>query len=129
MEAGSPVTAAPPPSDTGRGRASGGWRALGILLVLALAFAAVVMFAAMTDISDTPLEDDCVPPVCTEYFDGSSAEKAATVGLGYASGTVAGIGALLALYFVVTGRRGHTALLVAVGAVLLGGLSILISAI
>ena len=132
--AGTPAPAAPPPpppttTSSAEENAGGGWRALGVLLALALAFAAAVMIVAMAEISDTPLQKDCTPPACTEYFDGSSGEKTATVVLGYASGAVAAVGALLALFFAFTGRRGRTVLQVAGVAVLLGAVSILISAI
>ena len=39
-------------------KAGGGWRALGVVLALALAFACAVMVIAMADIGDTPTCDD-----------------------------------------------------------------------
>src|SRR5688500_2632551 len=79
-----PATPPPPPPTSpvteDDGKAGGGWRALSVILFLALAFACAVMIIAMADIADTPIEEDCVPPPagdCTEYFDGSSAQKTA----------------------------------------------------
>jgi hypothetical protein len=121
----------PPPASADEEQASGGWRAIAVLLALALAFAGAVMIAAMIDISDKPTGlADCVrTPGCTEYFDGSSAQKAITVALGFACGGVAAIGVLFSLYFVFTGRRGRTLLQIVGAAVVLGALSIVIGSV
>jgi membrane-associated PAP2 superfamily phosphatase len=113
-------------------RAGGGWRALAVVLALALAFACAVMVIAMADISDTPIQKDCVTPPagsCTEYFDGSSAQKTATLVLGWPSGVIAGIAALVALFFAATGRQGRLLLQLTGAAIVLGAASILIGSV
>ena len=122
----------PPPAATDADdRASGGWRALGVLLALALAFAGAVMIVAMAEIADKPtgLEDCLSTPGCDEYFDGSSAQKAATLVLGFASGFFAAVGVLFSLYFAATGRRGRQLLWVVGVAIALGVLSIVIGSV
>jgi hypothetical protein len=96
-----------------------------------LAFGCAVMLVAMSDIGGTPTcqemsaaaasassDDDC--------FSISSLRKAITLGLGWSGGAIAGLAALAALGFAITGRRGRLALWLAGLAVLLGGISILI---
>ena len=124
----------PPPTATEDDKAGGGWRALSVILFLALAFACAVMIIAMADIADTPIEKDCIADnaagqVCTEYFDGSSAQKTATLVLGFPSGVLAGIAALVALYFAATGRRGRLLLQLTGAAIALGVVSILIGSV
>jgi hypothetical protein len=129
----SPPPPPPPPPAADDDRASGGWRALGVVLALALAFACAVMVIAMLDIGDTPIQKDCVTPLeggtCTEYFDGSSAQKTVTLVLGWPSGVIAGLAALLALAFAVTGRYGRLLLQLTGAAIVLGAASILIGSV
>jgi hypothetical protein len=136
--AATPATPPPPPppppatAEVDDGKASGGWRALSVVLFLALAFACAVMIIAMADIADTPIQKDCHPPPtgdCTEYFDGSSAQKTITLVLGWPSGVLAGIAALVALYFAATGRRGRLLLQLTAAAIVLGAVSILIGSV
>jgi hypothetical protein len=118
----------PPPAvtETETEKPSGGWRALAVLLGLALLFAGAVMIAVMVDLNDTPLKDACAAdPSCTEYYDGSDTAKTITMILGFASGAFAGIGALVAFYFAATGRRGRLLLQLTAAAVLLGALSLI----
>jgi hypothetical protein len=129
-----PAAAPPPPTAPAEETASGGWRALGVLLALALAFACAVMVIAMADIGDTPTCDDVLSgkaalPSDNECFDGSSTQKTINLVLGWPSGVLAGIAALFALYFAATGRRGRTMLQVVAVAVVLGALSIGIGSI
>jgi len=136
-----PPPAPPPPSPPGAGdsgKASGGMRALGVLLALVLAFGAAVMIAVAIDIGDTETCDDFLEQVTSgervldlddECFEGSSAQKAISVVLAWASGIVGVLAVLLALMFAVTGSRGPLLARVAVAAVVLGGLSILIGSI
>jgi hypothetical protein len=129
-----PPAATPPPPQSGvavdEERAGGGWRALGVLLALALLFAGAVMIIAMAEISDTPLLDACqADPTCTEYFDGSSAQKTIAVVFGFISGALAAVGALIALYFAATGRRGRLLLQVTGAAIAFGALSLLIGSV
>jgi hypothetical protein len=122
-----PVTSAPEEE-----KAGAGWRILGILLALALAFASAVMIVAMIDISGTPVFDDCITPPegdCTEYFDGSSGQKVISVILGFVSGALAGVGALLALYFAATGRSGRLMLQITGAAIAFGAASIVIGSV
>jgi hypothetical protein len=135
--AATPPPPPPPPAgttDADDGKAGGGWRALGFILFLALAFACAVMAIAMADIGDTPLHKDCIAENaqgghCTEYFDGSSAQKTATLVLGWPSAVLAGIAALVALFFVFTGRRGRLLLTLTGAAIALGAISILIGSV
>ncbi len=125
----------PPVAPGGEQKASGGWRVLAIILFLALAFACAVMVIAMGDISDTPRCDDpaalakAIAEGETECFDGSSGQKTATLVLGWPSGVLAGVAALLALYFAATGLRGRLLLTTTGAAIVLGALSILIGSI
>ena len=127
-----PAAAPPPPPPTAAiddDKASGGWRALGVVLALALAFACAVMVIAMADIGDTPTCDDVLSgeaalPSDNECFDGSSGQKTASLVLGWPSGVIAGIAALFALYFAATGRRGRLLLQMVGVAIVLGALSI-----
>jgi hypothetical protein len=119
----------PPPATTATEteKPSGGWRALAVLLGLALLFAGAVMIAVMVDLGDTPLKDACAKdPSCSEYFDGSDSTKTITLVLGYASGAAAVIAALLAFYFAATGRRGRLLLQLTGAAIVLGALALII---
>jgi hypothetical protein len=111
---------------------------LAVLLALALAFACAVMVIAMADIGGTPRCDDPAaieaerqenPGEVIECFDGSSAQKAITLILGWPSGILAGIAALVALFFAATGRHGRLLLQLTGAAIVLGVLSILIGSI
>ena len=128
----------PPPPGAGpadEGKAGGGWRALAVVLALALTFACAVMVIAMADIGDTPRCDDpegiaqAIAEGETECFDGSSAQKTITLILGWPSGILAGIAALVALFFAFTGRQGPLLLRLTGAAIVLGVLSILIGSI
>ena len=113
-------------------------RALGVLLALVLAFGAAVMILVAIDIGDTSTCDEffddvasgnVVPDLDDECFDGSSAQKAVSVALAWASGIVGGLAVLVALMFAVTGTRGGLLARVAGAAVVLGALSIGIGSI
>jgi hypothetical protein len=131
---GSPPPPPPPAPPAADDRASGGWRALAIVLFLALAFACAVMVIAMADIGDTPTCDDILSgqaaiPADGECFDGSSGQKTAALVLGWPSGVLAGLAALVALIFAATGRRGSLLLQLTVAAIVLGAISILIGSL
>jgi hypothetical protein len=124
----------PPAPPAAEGKATGGWRALGIVLALALAFACAVMVIAMADIGETPTCDDVLSgeaalPEDGECFDGSSTQKTISLILGWPSGVLAGIAAVLALFFAATGRQGRLVLQLTGAAVVLGALSILIGSV
>ena len=103
-----------------------------MLLALALAFACAVMVIAMVDIGETATCDDpqgIIESGKNECFDGSSGQKTASLILGWPSGVLAGIAALVALYFAATGRRGRLLLQLTGAAIVLGALSIVIGSI
>jgi hypothetical protein len=117
-------------SSLGQGRTSVGWRVAGVLLAPVLAFGCAVMLVAMSDIGGTPTcEELKAANGVGECFSGSSLQKSITLGLGWASGALAGVAALAALTFVITGRRGRLALQFAAVAIVVGGLGILIGSI
>jgi hypothetical protein len=131
-------TQPPPPGGAGppdEGEPSAGWRILAVLLALVLAFAAAVMIVAMVDIGGTPRCDDpealaeAVAEGEDECFDGSSAQKTISLVLGWPSGILAAIAALVALFFAFTGRSGRLVLQLTGAAVFLGVLSILIGSV
>ena len=114
-------------SSLGQGRTRVAWRVVGVLLAPVLAFGCAVMLVAMSDIGGTPTCEDLeATNSAGECFSGSSLQKGITLGLGWPSGVLAGVAALAALAFVITGRRGRLALQLAALAIVLGGLSILI---
>ena len=88
---------------------------LGVLLALALCFACAVMVAAMSDIAGTPTCHDisagqAAIPSSGECLSGSSLQKAITLGIGWPSGVIAGLGGLVTLAFAITGRLARLAL-------------------
>jgi hypothetical protein len=128
----------PPEAPSDDDKATTGWRLLGVLLALALAFACAVMVIAMLDIGDTPRCDDPAAleeeraetdDLVIECFDGSQAQKVISLVLGWPSAILAGIAALVALFFAATGRQGQLLLRLTGTAIVLGGLSILIGSI
>jgi hypothetical protein len=113
---------------------SGGWRALAIVLALALAFASAVMVIAMLDIGETPTCADVRSgeeplPEDRECFEGSSEQKGASLVLGWPSGVLAGVAAVLALVFAATGRYGRLLVQLTAAAIALGGISILVGSV
>jgi hypothetical protein len=150
MEAsGTPGTPPPPSGQTGDAppapppppavpddeqKATAGWRALAVVLFLALAFACAVLVIAMSDIGSTPTCDDVLSgkaqlPSDNECFDGSSAQKTISLVLGWPSGVLAGIAALVAVFFAATGRQGSLLLTLTGAAIVLGALSILVGSL
>jgi hypothetical protein len=148
MEASGPPPPEPPQPPPPSGAPSEaementGWRLLGVLLALALAFACAVMVVTQVDIGDTPRCDDFAAVEeernrelaeggdgVVECFDGSQAQKVISLVLGWPSAILAGIAALVALFFAATGRQGPLLLRLTGTAIVLGGLSILIGSI
>ena len=129
----SPQAAPPPPppaparTETDDDKASGLWRALGVVLGLALLFAGAVMIAVAVDLADTPIGVAAcqAEPGCTEYFDGTSTERTIQVVLAGISGALAGIAALVAFAFAATGRRGALLLRLTGAAIAVGVLAII----
>ena len=133
-EPAQPPPPPPPPAASADQKPSGGWRALAVLLALALAFASAVMVIAMSDIGSTPTCEDVLTgqaalPSDGECFDGSSTKKTISLILGWPSGVLAGLAALLAIYFAATGLRGRLVLQMTGAAVVLGALSIIVGSI
>jgi hypothetical protein len=132
-----PAQPPPPPPETrtsGPGAQGAGWRLLAIVLALALAFAAAVMIIVAVDIGDTATCEDvrageALPNDEGECYDGSSTAKTIQVALAWPSGVLAGLAALVALYFAVTGLRSRLLLQLTGAAIVLGALSILIGAL
>jgi hypothetical protein len=146
MQAGTPQPEPQPASSPTRssepsandGKPDGIWRALGIALAVALAFACAVMIMVMADIGGTPR---CDAPAAiaqereetgtleVQCFDGSQLQKTVSLLLGWPAGIIAGIAALVALFFAATGRRGELMLRLTGSAIVLGALSILIGSL
>ncbi len=107
---------------------------LAVVLALALAFACAVLVAAMADIGSTPTCDSVLSgeepvPSDGECFDGSSGQKTASLVFGWPSAVLAGIGAVVALFFAATGRSGRLLLQLTAAAIVLGAAAILIGSI
>jgi hypothetical protein len=137
MEAGGKPPEAPqtaPSTPTGEAERMGGqWRWLGVLLALALAFAAAVMVVRVVEIGDLPRCDDQAAidaksaetgEAQIDCFKGSQTKKTISVAAGWPSGAVAAVASLLALYFAATGRRGPLLLRLTTAAIVLGAISI-----
>ena len=92
-----PAPPPPPPSPgTSTEKASGGMRALGIVLALVLLFGAAVMIVAAGEIADTPTAEEVTSgeeqlPSDGKVFDGSEGKRSVTTALMYASGVVGAI--------------------------------------
>jgi hypothetical protein len=115
-------------------RGGGASRALAVVLFLILLLGAAIMIIAAADIagttlcSDVTLQDARLDPN-GECFDGSSIQKVVSVALGFASGAVGVIAALLAIAYTFTGRRGRLVVIGTVAAVVLAGASILVGSL
>jgi len=109
-------------------------RALAVLGILVIAFAAAVMIAVMVDIGGTPTCDDTprasiAPGESVECFSGSSTQKTVSLVLGWPSGVLAAIAAVLLTLYAMTGRRGRLAVQAIGLALILGALSIAIGSV
>jgi hypothetical protein len=125
----SPQPPAPTPAAAPDGKASGGIRALAVVLALILAFGAAVMIVVGLDVNDLASCENPEEVIASgelECFEGSEGIKPVVVGLAIASGVVGGVGALLGLAFAVTGRRGRLFAQAAVAAVVLAALALII---
>jgi hypothetical protein len=146
MQAGTPqpeprepsAPGAPPEPSADEDKADVPWRILGVVLALALGFAAAVMIVVMVDIGGTPRCDDPeaiarereeTGELVVECFDGSQLQKAASLVLGWPAGVIAAIGALVALVFAASGRHGRPMIWLTGAAIVLGGLSILVGSV
>jgi hypothetical protein len=109
-------------------------RALAVLGALVLAFACAVMIAAVTDIGRTPTCADVQSgkaslPSDHQCFDGGSTKKVITQVFMWPGGVLAGVAAILALAFAVTGRNGRWVLMAVALAIVLSGLGLLIGSV
>ena len=120
-------------SSGGQGTGEAVWRALAVLLFLVLAFGCAILIVSMVDIGETPTCHDVrfngASPNDGQCFSGSSLQKTISLVLGYPSGVIAGVAALLALGFAITGRRGRLTVALTALAVCLGALGILIGSL
>ncbi len=101
---------------------------------LVLAFASAVLIAAIVDIGNTPTCADVQSgkaslPSDRTCFDGGTTKKTVTEILVWPGGVLAGIAALLALAFAITGRNGRRLLWVVALAIVLSGLGLLIGSV
>ena len=113
----------PPPTTTEPEKAGGGWRALAVVLAIALAFGALVMFLVPINPDDTPR---CEQSIGGECFDITKTQQTIQNVFAVLAGFAAAAAALLALYFAATGRRGDLLRRVAIVAVCLGVVTFLI---
>jgi hypothetical protein len=108
-------------------------RALAVVGFLVLAFACAVLISAIVDIGRTPTCADVnagnAQPYQGHCFDGGSAKKTITEVLVWPGGVLAGVAALLALAFAITGRNGRRLLWVVALAIVLAGLGLLIGSL
>lgn len=113
-------------------------RELGWVAAAGLAAAAILMVIWTTNIGEYPPCGDTTAvqnereesgDLVVECFDGSQGRSDATVATGWASAALAGIAALVALFFAATGRRGELLPSLAGAAIVLGGLSLLLGSI
>lgn len=121
----------PPPASAANGDegAGAGLRILGAILALVLAFGAAVMIIASGEIADTPTleEVEAGEPLNEgKYYDGSETNRTISTILGYASGVIGGIGALIGFYFAATGKRGRLFAQAAVVAVILAAIALIL---
>ena len=120
-------------SSRGQDKGETVWRALAALLFVVLAFGCAVMIVSMVDISGTPTCHDVqfggAVPHDGECFSGSSLQKAVSLALGFPSGVLAGVAAVLALLFAITGWRPRLTAALAASAIVLGTLSIVIGSV
>jgi hypothetical protein len=124
----------PPPPATDRVEDKPGvvWRVLGFVLFIVLAFACAVLAVVMVDLAAGPLcKDVAFTPLgpVEDCYDVSSAGRIASEIFGWPATILAGFGALLALAFTFTGRRGQLLLRVTGATVVLGAITLLVDQI
>lgn len=121
---GSGTAPPPPPTYTERDdKASGGWRALAVLLALVLAFGAAVMIVLALNPDNTPRCEQFVSGEVAgggECYDLTETQQLIQNIFAIPAGVLGALGALLALYFAATGRQGRLLVRLTVAAVVLG---------
>ena len=108
-----------------------GTRVLTLVLAGALAFACVVMVMNMLSLGDTPTCADVQARVAEPNEDGecyydSSTAKMVQMLFGWLSGALAGLAALVGLYYAFTGLRSRLLLQLTAAAIAFGAVSIVI---
>jgi len=124
-------TAPPPPPATASadGKASGGWRALAVVLALVLAFGAAVMFVVAINPDDTPRCEQFVSGEVAgggECYDITETQQLIQNIFALPAAVLGALGALLALYFAATGRQGRLLVRLAGAAVVLGVAAVIV---
>ena len=122
-----PPAPAPPPADD---KASGGMRALAVLIGLVLLFAAIFAFVFISNPDDTPRCDQiALAQAAGECFDITKTQQTVSSVLMAPAGALALAAGLLGFVVAVTGRRGELMVRLGVGALVLGGLAVLVNQI
>ena len=128
-------TESPPPpyspAGSGDDKASGGMRALAILLALVVAFGTAVVIVVMVDIGDSPRCADVQTPFgpSEDCYDHGAAQEVIALILGWAGGILGAAAVLAGLIAGITGRGMRRFAQLTGGAVVLAALSIGVSAI
>jgi len=126
---GSGTAPPPPPPATHDDKASGGWRALAVLLALVLAFGAAVMFVVAINPDDTPRCEQLELQLAAgggECYDITETQQLIQNIFAIPAGVLATLAALLALYFAATGRQGRLLVRLAGAAVVLGVAAVIV---
>jgi len=110
-------------------------RLLALVLAGALVFSCVVLLRNSIDFGDRPtcadveLRQAKLPADDEKCYEGTSSAKTAQVVLGWVSGVLAAVAALVGLFYAHTGQRSQLLLQLTGVAILIGGASILIGAL
>jgi len=125
---GSGTAPPPPPPATASadGKASGGWRALAVVLALVLAFGAAVMFVVAINPDDTPRCEQFASGEVGECYDITETQQLIQNIFALPAAVLGALGALLALYFAATGRQGRLLVRLAGAAVVLGVAAVIV---
>lgn len=113
--------------DRASDKASGGMRALAVLLAVALAFGAAVMIVIALNPDDIPrCEETARAAAAAECFDISQAQQTIGQVLAWPAGIIGAAAALVALAVAATGRHGRTLLRLTLVAAVLAGVVVLV---
>jgi len=126
---GSGTAPPPPPPQAHNDKASGGWRALAVLLALVLAFGAAVMFVVAINPDDTPRCEEFASGEVAgggECYDITETQQLIQNIFAIPAGVLAALAALMALYFAATGRQGRLLVRLAGAAVVLGVAAVIV---
>lgn len=126
---GSGTAPPPPPPAAHDDKASGGWRALAVLLALVLAFGAAVMFVVAINPDETPRCEQFVSGEVAgggECYDITETQQLIQNIFAIPAGVLGALAALLALYFAATGRQGRLLVRLAGAAIVLGVAAVIV---